>query len=284
MAGNFFYKGIQLSTTTTCQTNSYPTNSYNLGITVNTAYQSIFSSGVYENPQNTNLTLPNGLDISYYNIALSNEYTSTTSINVPSWCQKCNVVLVGKGGNGGTGQNNIAQVVTNQNYNYNKQQAFYHNDNNGNYNLNQFAAGSAGAAGGGGAFTFITNISVTPSSNFNVNIDTTSSRVQCTSGEYFAKAGGDASGTTAGTAATNKSSGLVSYNGSNSQSGLINVSSSNYGYGGGGGAGGAAVQNVSEDWRGDGDWGQNAYQDCFRGGAAGSGGSSGYCKIYWLIE
>lgn len=65
--------------------------------------ESIFTSGsVNETPSDLGYQI-NGTDISSFFIANFSDYTTSTSIQIPSWCTKIRFILIGGGGNGGTG-------------------------------------------------------------------------------------------------------------------------------------------------------------------------------------
>jgi hypothetical protein len=259
---------VLISDTLTCITNNAAGTAYSNMATINTVYSSNFYSTIDEKPKTIKYSYEN-VDISQYSIAKNNAYTATSSITIPSWCNKISVILVGNGGNGATGGTSTAQYQENRNNNVN--QGLYHQ--NINVNHNYWATGYTGGSGGGGAFTFITNLSATPSSTISLTMDTTSTRITHNTVNYFAGAGSNGSGSTAGAAATTKSTGEQMANGSGTTSGITTFSASlTNGTGGAGGAGGAG-----------GYW-NDLNPNHAAAGAAGSSGVGGYCRIYWLVE
>ena len=259
---------VLISETLTCITNNGAGTAYSNMATINTVYTSNFYSTIDEKPKTMNYSYVNVV-ISQYSIAKNNAYTATSSITIPNWCNKISVILVGKGGNGATGGTSTAQYQENRNNNVN--QGAYHQ--NINVNHNYWATGYTGGSGGGGAFTFITNLEATPSSTISLTIDTTSTRITHNASNYFSGAGSNGVTSTAGAAATTKSTGAQMANGSGATSGITTFSSSlTNGTGGAGGAGGAG-----------GYW-TDRVADHAAAGAAGSSGVGGYCRIYWLVE
>ena len=259
---------VLISDTLTCITNNTAGTAYSNMATINTVYSSDFNSYIDEKPKTMKYSYDN-VDISQYSIAKNNAYTASSTITIPSWCNKISVILVGKGGNGATGGNSTPQYQENRNNNRN--QGAYHQ--NINVNHNYWATGYTGGSGGGGAFTFITNLPATPSSTISLTMDTTSTRITHNVVEYFAGAGSNAVSSTAGAAATTKSAGAQTADGSGTTSGISYFSGSlTNGTGGAGGAGGAG-----------GYW-NDKNPDHLAGGAAGSSGVGGYCRIYWLVE
>jgi hypothetical protein len=259
---------ILISDTLTCIRNNNAGTAYSGIATINSVYASDFNSNINERPKTIGYSYL-GLDLSQYSIAKNDNYTATTSITIPSWCNKISVILVGKGGNGAGGGTSIAQYQDNRNNNVN--QGAYHQ--NINVNVNYWATGYTGGSGGGGAFTFITNLQATPSSTISLTIDATSTRITHNAVNYFATAGSNGVTSTAGAPATTKSTGDQMANGSGATSGISNYSTSlNNGTGGAGGAGGAG-----------GFWADGNPNHAVAG-AAGSSGVTGYCRIYWLVE
>lgn len=108
---NYLYKSngvsVELSSSIKYFTNSAAATAYNLTYT---NYSSQFQN-ITETPNTTNYKYQNS-DLSTFSIASWIETTASTSISLPTWCNKIRAVLVGAGGGGGAGQN--ATTNTNQ--------------------------------------------------------------------------------------------------------------------------------------------------------------------------
>lgn len=111
----YYYKtfsgiDVSLNNIVSVITNTNAYNSFgNSGLTLQTNYASSFSTtSVVESVAEPFGYSYNGTDISTYCIAPYIEYDGTTNygntINIPNWCKKIRVLLLGGGGGGGTAQ------------------------------------------------------------------------------------------------------------------------------------------------------------------------------------
>lgn len=214
----------------------------NFSVTLDTNYAPTFTSQIDESLTNTTGYKYNGVDIATYMVAsfVESSTSNFSSTQIPSWCNKLRVILIGGGAGGGTAQTSYYWGGAN----WNQQTArvdqhgchYYDSDQSSGrysqqtdrydydvpYNGNQQAPSqnttAGGGGGGGGAFIYLPAFDVT----------STKSTVEIQVG-----AGG------AGGAAYNRDNGNLDNTqrnrGQAGQATILKISNANYSVAGGGG-------------------------------------------------
>lgn len=253
----------------------------------------------FETPNAIGSYTVNGTDISTYSVAYYIDYTTTTTATFPSWCTKTRCVMIGRGGNGQGGQNSQRnwQYGYQRQAHYHKDQMLYHNQNDQDQNYfgvqNTAMAGGYGGAGGG--FVYL-EIASNPSTSYTVTIQSAAStsfvgqginsealnggvytQVGTTSGQVQIGANGGVGGVpSGGTGGGGNLSGSINYTVSSSS--LY----SQYGKGGGAGNGGGSSSYSSGNQAGIQPYDNTTY--AIQAGGAGAGGTSGFCRVYFLTK
>ena len=313
---NYFFKDISITTMAKYHSNSdiavkyeniFPANTVTSGSpTMTDINEKPLAAGIPYDIGNTN--------ISEWLIAAFSDNT----VSVPSGCNKLRVVLIGGGGGGGAGLNNHNATVQHNHHDHNDNLNVTNNDNNNNNNHNiTYVAGLPGAGGGGGAFVYLSEIvrnNTTPTlfvggGGSNANGQSSTFTVNGTT--YTALGGNKAASNTAGTSSgTNGGSYTLNQAGQAGGGGQANTNSdannttASGGTGGIGGLmGGTHTQGLNYYGRGgNGGAGKQHAKYTEGGGAehidspasnsqtgngdaqAGSAGTNGFVRVYYLFD
>jgi len=186
MSSNYYKGSVDISLyASTWVTNnnayiSFKKNSTNFPVTYNGSYAATFTSAIDEKLTNDTGYKYNGVDIATYMVSsfVESSTSNFTSTQIPAWCNKLRVILIGGGAGGGTAQtssywgganwnsqtaaNNSHQCYKYYNVDGTWGQGRYQNDRYDNDfagNFNQQApsqnTNAGGGGGGGGAFIYL---------------------------------------------------------------------------------------------------------------------------------